>query len=92
MSEGLRIRVFGRVQGVFFRNWTVDEAHAFGVRGWVRNRLDESVEILAFADAAVLEAFVARCRQGPRAAQVERVEVEAADGDAPAGFTRERTV
>ncbi|TFI58027.1 acylphosphatase [Sphingomonas parva] len=92
MSRGARIRVSGRVQGVFFRNWTIEQAQALGLRGWVRNRADGSVEILAFGEEAALRALVAKCHEGPRAAQVARVEVEEAEGDAPVGFTRERTV
>ena len=87
----LRIRVSGRVQGVFFRNWTIAEAQARGITGWVRNRRDGSVEILAFGDAPQIEAFVARCRHGPQQAHVERVEVEPAEGEPPAGFTRAPT-
>ena len=90
--KGARIRVFGRVQGVFFRNWTIDQAQALGLRGWVRNRRDDSVEILAFGEEDAIADLIARCHQGPPAAQVERVEVEEAEGEAPAGFTRERTV
>jgi acylphosphatase len=92
MSAGARIRVTGRVQGVFFRNWTVDAAEALGIRGWVRNRRDGSVEILAFGEDAALRGFIGRCRQGPDAAKVERVEVEEAEGEPPQGFTRERTM
>ena len=92
MIRSVRIRVFGRVQGVFFRNWTIDEARARDIRGWVRNRADGSVEILAFGEGEALAAFVSRCHQGPRAAGVERVEVEEAEGEPPAGFTREGTV
>ena len=91
MSAGVRIRVTGRVQGVFFRNWTVDAAEALGISGWVRNRRDGSVEILAFGDEAALREFVGRCHRGPDAAQVDQVLVEAAEGDGPQGFTRERT-
>ena len=42
-----RLAVHGRVQGVFYRGWTVDAAPALGLDGWVRNRRDGSVEILA---------------------------------------------
>ena len=92
MSGGARIRVTGRVQGVFFRNWTVDTAEALGISGWVRNRRDGSVEILAFGQEAALRELVGRCHRGPDAAQVERVQVEAAEGEAPQDFTREPTV
>ena len=47
-----RILVHGRVQGVWFRGWTVDVARALGLDGWVRNRRDGSVEILASGDGA----------------------------------------
>ena len=90
--KGARICVSGRVQGVFFRNWTIDQAQALGLTGWVRNRADASVEILAFGEERALHELIARCHQGPRAAQVDRVEVEEAEGEAPADFTRERTV
>ena len=90
--RGLRLRVSGRVQGVFFRNWAIDEARARGLLGWVRNRADGSVEILAFGEEAALAEFVARCHRGPRGAEVERVAVEEAEGAPPPAFTRERTV
>ena len=89
--RGVRIRVSGRVQGVFFRNWTIGEAQARGIRGWVRNRLDGSVETLAFGEEDAVQDFIARCHEGPRAAQVESVDVEYAEGDPPQSFTRERT-
>jgi acylphosphatase len=81
-----RIRVTGRVQGVWYRGWTVDAARALGLSGWVRNRRDGSVEILAEGPEAALDALVGHCRQGPPAAQVERVEVEESDEEAPVGF------
>ena len=89
---GRRIRVFGRVQGVFFRNWTIGEAEALAITGWVRNRTDGSVEIAAFGDEGAVDAFDSRCHQGPGAARVDRVEVEPMEGEPPEGFSRERTV
>jgi acylphosphatase len=89
--SGRRIRVVGRVQGVFFRNWTVDEAKSLRLTGWVRNRVDGSVEIEAHGEAAALEAFLAKVRRGPRSAEVERIEVEEIGGEAPADFTRAST-
>jgi acylphosphatase len=81
------MRIFGRVQGVFFRNWAMERARALGVRGWVRNRRDGSVELVAFGDDEAVEALTAACRNGPPAAQVERIEVEIVDGEGPpAGF------
>lgn len=91
--RGRRVRIHGRVQGVFFRNWTADRARALGVRGWVRNRRDGSVEMLAHGDDDAVEALIAACRTGPPAAKVERIEVEVAEGaDVPAGFEVTATV
>jgi acylphosphatase len=83
---GRRIRIFGLVQGVFFRAWTMREAQLLGVRGWVRNRRDGSVEILAYGEAAAVDALIARCEQGPSNARVDRVSVEEDSGEAPSGF------
>jgi acylphosphatase len=85
-TSGRRVRIFGRVQGVFFRNWTADKARALGVRGWVRNRRDGSVELLAFGEDKAVEALIAACHVGPPAAEVERIEIERAEGQVPSGF------
>lgn len=91
--SGVRVRVHGRVQGVFFRNWTMDRARALGVRGWVRNRRDGSVELIAFGDDEAVEALTAACRTGPPAAKVERIEVAIEPGEGPpAGFRVTATV
>jgi len=87
-----RIRVTGRVQGVWYRGWTVDEARALGLSGWVRNRRDGSVEILAEGPEAALDALAAQCRHGPPSARVDQVIVEEADEGAPAGFAARPTV
>jgi acylphosphatase len=54
------IVIAGKVQGVFFREWTVSRAREYGVSGYVRNRPDGSVEIFAQGEAAAVERFVAR--------------------------------
>jgi len=90
--SGCRVRIHGRVQGVFFRNWTLAKARARGVRGWVRNRLDGSVELAAYGDDDAVEALIADCRTGPPAAEVERIEVETEEGDAPSDFRVTPTV
>jgi acylphosphatase len=85
---GLRARIYGQVQGVFFRKWTVAEARALGLTGWVRNRSDGSVEVLAFGSEEAVEALIERCREGPPAARVERLDCEAAEGEPPPDFTK----
>jgi acylphosphatase len=90
-QTGKRMRVKGRVQGVFFRNWTVEQARSLGVTGWVRNRADGSVEILAFGPDEQVRALIERCREGPPSAVVQTVEVEEADEPAPADFSKRPT-
>jgi acylphosphatase len=91
--SGVRVRIHGRVQGVFFRNWAMDRARALGVRGWVRNRHDGSVELVAYGEDEAVEALTAACRTGPPAAMVERIEVEIAAGEGPpAGFRVTATI
>jgi acylphosphatase len=77
-----RIRVQGRVQGVFFRDSCRAEAAARGVTGWVSNEPDGSVSVHAEGPHDAVEALVEWCREGPPAARVVRVDVQAVD---PAG-------
>jgi acylphosphatase len=87
-----RLTIHGRVQGVFYRGWSVATARALGLRGWVRNRRDGSVEMLIHGDPAQVEAMIARCHEGPPAARVERVEVAEDSEEAPPGFEERPTV
>ena len=76
--EATRVIVRGRVQGVGFRWFVVRNARALGVRGTVRNRRDGAVEAILQAErAATIEALMDRLRDGPPAAWVESVEIEA---------------
>jgi acylphosphatase len=86
-----RLHIHGRVQGVFYRGWSVVTARALGLRGWVRNRRDGSVEILLQGDAEQVEAMIARCREGPPVARVERVEVAEDAEEGLAGFEERPT-
>ena len=81
------IRVEGRVQGVGFRAWTRVVATELGVRGWVRNLPDGSVEVHAAAPADVIDELERRLHFGPRGAAVTRVSVEGTAQALPAaGF------
>ncbi len=82
----------GRVQGVGFRAWTVHRARELGVRGWVRNRRDGSVEALFDGPEDRVAELVARCRQGPPAARVDSLESEPVVGSVPGGFEERPTV
>ncbi len=63
----------GRVQGVFFRDSTRHEATRLGLSGWVKNRFDGSVEVVAEGPREKVEALVAWCHHGPPAARVTSV-------------------
>lgn len=66
-------RIIGRVQGVWFRAWTRDEARQLGLGGWVRNEPDGSVRALFVGPRDRVEAMLARCRLGPPRARVDQV-------------------
>lgn len=76
----LRLRIHGRVQGVFFRDSMRREAKALRVSGWVRNCSDGSVEAVVEGLAADVDSIVRWAHTGPRSAQVTRVDVEAVSG------------
>ena len=86
-----RIKVHGRVQGVWFRGWTVDQARALGLHGWVRNRRDGSVEMLLSGDEEAVDRMIALCRRGPSAARVEHVDVEEVEAAIPGSFEQRPT-
>ncbi|HSN98371.1 MAG TPA: acylphosphatase [Candidatus Nanopelagicales bacterium] len=71
----VQLFVRGRVQGVYFRASTQREARRLGITGWVKNRPDGSVEILAEAEEDQLKELIAWANRGPSAARVERVDV-----------------
>ncbi|MGA1498153.1 MAG: acylphosphatase, partial [Steroidobacteraceae bacterium] len=53
-----RLHIQGRVQGVFYRQWTVETATGLGLQGWVRNRSDGTVEAQVQGDEAAVESFI----------------------------------
>lgn len=69
-----RLVIRGLVQGVGFRYATCVEARRLGLRGWVRNRADGSVEAVAAGNDAALQALERWAHRGPRAARVDAVE------------------
>jgi len=81
-----RLVISGRVQGVGFRPWMVEKARALGVSGWVRNRIDGSVEALVAGDVAAVEELSRLCRRGPPMAQVVSIDEELADPPESFGF------
>ena len=76
MEQTLRIKVSGKVQGVFFRQSTCETASALGIGGTVRNCEDGSVEIVATGEETILHHLVEWCRKGPSRAKVNEVLVD----------------
>ncbi len=76
MTQGRTIRVFGKVQGVFFRRSAREEARRLGLAGFARNEADGSVYVEIEGEEAALARFEAWCETGPPGARVERVEVQ----------------
>ena len=72
---GIHLRIEGRVQGVGFRWWTQAVAEETGVRGWVRNRSDGSVEVHAAGEESAIQEFERRLHSGPRGCRVDAVTV-----------------
>ena len=85
-TKCVRLRIEGRVQGVWFRAWTAEEATRLGLRGWVRNRLDGSVEVHLGGPAPAVDRMIALCREGPPLARVARLVERPAEDDGVPGF------
>ena len=83
----VRLIVTGRVQGVGYRMWAERTASALGIRGWVRNRSDGSVELLATGKDEAVTELIDACSRGPRNAAVSGVSVSNASDDGSVGFS-----
>jgi acylphosphatase len=81
-----RVVVHGHVQGVFFRASLRDRARSEGVAGWARNRADGSVEAVLEGEPEAVDRLVAFCREGPRGADVEHIDVEEHPAEGLEGF------
>ncbi len=84
-----RVVVHGDVQGVGFRWWAAREAGRLGVRGWVANRDDGTVELHVEGDAAAVDELVGLLHEGPRWAHVARVVVRDDEPSGRVGFELE---
>ncbi|MGH7791237.1 MAG: acylphosphatase [Thermodesulfobacteriota bacterium] len=88
-KERVHLVVRGRVQGVFYRATTQQKAIELGLAGWVRNRADGTVEVVAEGDREALENLIEWCRVGPERAQVKNVDI---DWESYTGEFREFTI
>lgn len=75
MIKHLNIKVYGQVQGVFFRATAKEQADSFSLTGFARNELGGSVYIEAEGEEIQLDKFLTWCKKGPSLAEVEKVEV-----------------
>lgn len=89
-EKRLHARVKGRVQGVGFRYYVMTEAVALGLTGWVRNRWDGSVEVLAEGDLDGLKSLVGALERGSRSSAVEQVraDLQQASGEFSSFYVR----
>ena len=85
-EETIRVRIRGRVQGVWFRGWTERQAVILGLSGWVRNYPDGSVEALFCGRKEAVQEMIEKCASGPRKARVDEVSIVSKNEACPAGF------
>jgi acylphosphatase len=88
----LRLRIEGIVQGVGFRAFVLREANARRLNGWVRNRLDGSVEAVASGPTKQIEALVTACTRGPTGARVAHIDLSATETPSGVGFSLRPTL
>ena len=92
MSKAVRLTIAGRVQGVGYRDWAVKMGRRLGLSGWVRNRIDGTVEAVIAGEDAAVARMIELCRQGPSLAKDDRIDETPADAaELPADFTRRPT-
>jgi len=95
MPEELKtvlVRIKGRVQGVWYRGWTVKEAQSRGLSGWVRNRADGSVEALVSGPKGIVVDMLDAFWRGPPSALVTDVRIETASPPEHRGFHEAATM
>jgi len=80
------LRIHGRVQGVCYRVWTVEEAKRRGLKGWVRNHQDGTVEVLLAGAKDKITDMIAVCRLGPPGADVVEIEVKLVNAEIGEAF------
>jgi acylphosphatase len=78
-SARVHLKINGRVQGVYFRASTVEQARRLGLTGWVMNCADGSVEVIAEGTREQLDKLVSWCAIGPPGAQVQKIRTEWAE-------------
>ena len=88
----IHARIEGKVQRVWYRNWTVENATRRGLTGWVRNRNDGTVEAVFCGPKVQVDDMVKACWDGPPKANVTNIVSEACDFPTEPGFAERETV
>ncbi len=76
MRKQINLKIYGKVQGVFFRDSSRAEAIGLNLSGWAKNEIDETVEIVAEGEDKDLIKFIEWCKYGPDHAEVEKVNIK----------------
>jgi len=76
MLKTVSVKVYGKVQGVWFRQSTKEKAIALGLTGWVQNTPDGAVQIVVSGEPGILNEFLVWCGQGPPKARVDNIITE----------------
>jgi acylphosphatase len=87
--QSIRCVVAGRVQGVYYRGATAEQAERLQLDGWVKNLADGRVEVVAAGEPTAVAELSSWLWRGPPAARVDAVQIEEWTGDVPRGFTVE---
>ena len=74
MNKTIHAYISGKVQGVWYRDSTISKAQQMGINGWVRNRADGRVEMIAQGSSENIQKLIDWCWQGPQNARVDGVE------------------
>ena len=90
--KSVSLRIHGKVQGVWYRGWTVEQARELGLTGWVRNRRDGTVEAIVCGAEDRVDELVRRCHNGPKHAKVVGVIVSLATNPELSTFDKAETV
>lgn len=75
MIKRAELKIYGKVQGVFFRDTSRIEAEKLGLTGWVRNEADGTVQIVTEGEDKNLNSMIEWCKYGPDHAEVEKVDI-----------------
>lgn len=90
--KSVQVRIEGKVQGVWYRAWTAKTAEQLGLNGWVRNRVDGSVEAVFSGGNSAVDEMLKHCEEGPELARVSAVLPTDCEAPQQEGFEKLPTV